>query len=340
MFLCGQCNMKCLRKVNGSKIKSKMPIERFLAQRDSEDLSDSFAVDALDLPLPPPTAAEFPELPRAAPTPKMTKAEKAMAQKINALLLSDAKGKHVSETPSKPVPVTNAPPTAVKTPSNPAPGKLPTTSPATLPPPPPSMAQKGPPDGGTPGIIRIPRELVATPPIPSPTPSGVATPIIAMAVLHAEHAVSCQHCTDQCGACWFGITCCQCHVMYTAPAAKRMRCTTCLHWACDLDQSNECCMCGTLWVPVALVQSDPVGAKPATRFRGGAGSDKEWSDDSSVHTAQEDSTVKIKIAAPTQESIFFFFFLSERSVFAIYYKHTQNANMERIASRCVSGRGR
>ena len=70
-----------------------MPIERFLAQRDSEDSSDSFAAAALDLPLPPPTAADFPELPRAAPTPKMTKAEKAMANKINALLLSDVKGK-------------------------------------------------------------------------------------------------------------------------------------------------------------------------------------------------------------------------------------------------------
>ena len=78
--------MKCLRKVNGSKIKSKMPIECFLAQRDSENGSDSFAIDALDLPLPPPTVADFPELPRAAPAPKMTKAEKAMANKIIASL--------------------------------------------------------------------------------------------------------------------------------------------------------------------------------------------------------------------------------------------------------------
>ncbi|KAF8629106.1 hypothetical protein AX14_011153 [Amanita brunnescens Koide BX004] len=101
VFLCGQCNMKCLRKVNGSKIKGKMPIECFLAQRNSEDHSDSFAVAALDLPLPPPTAADFPELSRVAPTPKMTKAEKAMAERINALLLSDVKGKLAPEAPSK-----------------------------------------------------------------------------------------------------------------------------------------------------------------------------------------------------------------------------------------------
>ena len=100
VFLCGQCNMKCLRKVNGSKIKSKMPIERFLAQRETEDHSDSFAVDALDLLLLPPTSAEFPALPRAAPAPKMTKAEKAMAQKIDTLLLSDIKGKKPTPVPA------------------------------------------------------------------------------------------------------------------------------------------------------------------------------------------------------------------------------------------------
>ena len=82
VFLCGQCNMKCLRKVNGSKIKSKMPIAQFLAQRDSGE--DSFSVAALDPPLPPPVAADFPALPRATPAPKMTKAEKAMANKINS----------------------------------------------------------------------------------------------------------------------------------------------------------------------------------------------------------------------------------------------------------------
>ncbi|KAF8673045.1 hypothetical protein AX14_005439 [Amanita brunnescens Koide BX004] len=42
---------------------------------------------------------------------------------------------------------------------------------------------------------------------------------------------------------------------------------------------------------------------PAARLRGGAGSD-QWSEEgSSAHTAQEDSTVKIQVAAPTQESI-------------------------------------
>ena len=43
-------------------------------------------------------------------------------------------------------------------------------------------------------------------------------------------------------------------------------------------------------------------ARQATRFRGGAGSDNA-SETSSAGTAQDDSTVKIKIAAPTQESL-------------------------------------
>ncbi|KAF8666175.1 hypothetical protein AX14_006545, partial [Amanita brunnescens Koide BX004] len=42
--------------------------------------------------------------------------------------------------------------------------------------------------------------------------------------------------------------------------------------------------------------------KLATRFRGGAGSDNA-SESSSTHTAQGDSTVKIQITAPTQESL-------------------------------------
>ncbi|KAF8680803.1 hypothetical protein AX14_004479 [Amanita brunnescens Koide BX004] len=86
-----------------------------------------------------------------------------------------------------------------------------------------------------------------------------------------------------------------------------MRCARCLHWACDHDQTNECCLCGTPWVPPTVVKppqpASPSLVKPAARLRGGAGSN-HWSDEgSSAHTAQEDSTVKIQIAAPTQESI-------------------------------------
>ena len=120
LFLCGQCNMKCIRKVNGSKIKAKMPIEKFLALREYDE--DSFSVDALDLPLPPPKASDFPELPRAAPAPKMTKAEKAMADKINSLLLSDDKPSKnrvspkpevASMPPAKPAPSLKAPMTPI-----------------------------------------------------------------------------------------------------------------------------------------------------------------------------------------------------------------------------------
>ena len=279
VFLCGQCNMKCLRKVNGSKIKSKMPIERFLAQRDSEDHSDSFAVDALDLPLPPPTAADFPELPQTAPTPKMSKAEKAMAERINTLLLSDVKGKHVAEPPI-------------------------TAS---------SPAKKDSEKSANPGILLISgdmRHAAAKPrsvakPKPSPQPSGASTPIMAMAAFHAEHVVSCSHDTSSCGMCRVGITCCKCHLLYTAPAAKRMRCTKCLHWACDLDQTIGCCECNTPWVPLAVISPPAASAsvKHAARFRGGAGSGDASKTSSSTGTTHDDSTVKIKISAPTQESL-------------------------------------
>ncbi|KAF8641463.1 hypothetical protein AX14_009886 [Amanita brunnescens Koide BX004] len=89
--------------------------------------------------------------------------------------------------------------------------------------------------------------------------------------------------------------------MYTAPAAKRMRCAKCLHWACDLDQSIGCCECNTPWVPLAVLSPPRAEAnfKPATRVRGGAGSDNASVSDES----RDDSTVKIKISAPTQESV-------------------------------------
>ena len=40
-------------------------------------------------------------------------------------------------------------------------------------------------------------------------------------------------------------------MMYTVLGAKRMRCSACLHWACDLDDSDACCSCGFLWIPKA-----------------------------------------------------------------------------------------
>ena len=306
VFLCGQCNMKCLRKVNGSKIKAKMPIERFLAQREGKDDSDSFAVDALDLPLPPPVAADFPELPRAALVPKMTKAEKAMAEKINTLLLSDVKGKRSAPAPGK-LAVT----AAVKLPPRATPPSPPATAATGLPPCAPSINEPCATNGPhveptpTPGVIPILADIRNEVFSPSPCPSGMATPIMAMAFVHAEHALTFSHSTATCGVCRCGITCCKCGTLCLAPGAKRMRCVKCLHWACDLDQTNECCTCGTLWVPEVIVKSpaqSAVIAKPATRFQGGAGSD-HTSDNLSTRSAQEDSTVKIQVTAPTQESL-------------------------------------
>ena len=292
VFLCGQCNMKCLRKVNGSKIKSKMPIERFLTQRDSEE--DSFSVAALDLPPPPPQASDFPALPRAAPAPKMTKVEKAMANRINALLLSSDKASVKPGPPSSPVKLAPSGLGAADAPATPVEASL------TLAPPVPMPA-------APPGIIPIPVSVWADMLASSPQPSGATTPIMAMATLHAEHAVSCSHDTSNCGPCRFSITCCKCRVMYTAPAAKRMRCASCLHWACDLDQSVGCCVCNTPWVPLELIGSPPpmlqAGKGRAARSRGGAGSGDGSQSSSSTNTTNDDSTVKIKVSAPTQESI-------------------------------------
>ncbi|KAF8626056.1 hypothetical protein AX14_011521, partial [Amanita brunnescens Koide BX004] len=93
LFLCKTCNISCRRSINKSKIKSKMPLEEFLRCQQSED--DSFSAEAIGLPLPPPSAADFPPLappvphPGPAPkkiAPKLTKAERATQAKINALL--------------------------------------------------------------------------------------------------------------------------------------------------------------------------------------------------------------------------------------------------------------
>ena len=83
-----------------------------------------------------------------------------------------------------------------------------------------------------------------------------------------------------------------------------MRCAKCLHWACDLDQSNSCCECGTKWIPTNVIESPhpDSGTRQATRFRGGAGSDNA-SEASSTGTDHDDSTVKVRIAPPTQESL-------------------------------------
>ena len=233
----------------------------------------------------------------------MTKAEKAMADKINSLLLSDVKSKSpekidsllLSDVKGKHAPAGPATHTPAKAAAKPV-GTTPVRRPS---------AETSTPVGpSAPGIIMIPTSIRSEVLSSSPQPSGATTPIMAMAVFHAEHAVSCPHDTSKCGICQVGITCCICHLMYTAPAAKRMRCAKCLHWACDLDQSTSCCECDTPWVPLELIKSPRAATenKLATRFRGGAGSDKA-SESSSTHTAQGDSTVKIQITAPTQESL-------------------------------------
>ena len=240
----------------------------------------------------------------------MTKAEKAMADKISMLLLSDDKSKvqplKAEKAPKPSGKLTK--PMADSAKPKPKPTvkiehQLHTASPINPAPLP------------GPGVIPIPEAIHDEVFHTSPQPSGAATPIIAMAAVHAAHIVDCSHDTASCSICQFGITCCSCSLIYIAPASKRMRCSKCLHWACDHDQSNECCTCSTFWPPSVLSppSEDPVPSQkepnpPAACLHGGAGSDnngkgEDWSSSgSSAHTAEE-STVKIKISGPTQESI-------------------------------------
>jgi hypothetical protein len=100
-------------------------------------------------------------------------------------------------------------------------------------------------------------------------------------------------------------------------SAKRMRCSACLHWACDLDDSETCCSCGVLWVPKPqpppltsprgsehahdrgaphdICDAPPTGTlQPASRIYGGAPSvgtteDDDDDDDTSVSAAGDDT---------------------------------------------------
>ena len=109
------------------------------------------------------------------------------------------------------------------------------------------------------------------------------------------------------------------HVVYAvlgSPAASATASTLpLLRNACDalrastghvtyVDQSIGCCECNTPWVPLEVINSPvaDINVRHAVRFRGGAGSD-DASDRSESGTSQDDSTVKIKVAAPTQESL-------------------------------------
>ncbi|KAF8667715.1 hypothetical protein AX14_006315 [Amanita brunnescens Koide BX004] len=115
--------------------------------------------------------------------------------------------------------------------------------------------------------------------------------------------------------------------MYTAPGAKRMRCSACLHWACDLDDGEACCSCGVLWIPRphpaalrpqgdhsyvpnqdalhAVGNAPPFGTlKPATRLYGGAPSlgstedDDDDDGDSSASAAGDDTVRPVVPPAP------------------------------------------
>ncbi|KAF8644304.1 hypothetical protein AX14_009437 [Amanita brunnescens Koide BX004] len=221
LFLCKICNISCCRSVNKSKIKSKMPLEEFLRRQRSED--DSFSAEAIDLPLPPPSAADFPPLaPRPTPksrAPKLTKAEKVTQGKINALLAStplpvkpDAKHRKAS-----------GPAATAKTPEPPVRKILERPAAKGL------SDQSGSPPAAT-SPDPSPAQNVSPSASPDRAPSPV-TPILAVTALQVAHSNACRHDPNTCAICRVGITCCTCQIMYTAPGAKRMRCSACLHWS-------------------------------------------------------------------------------------------------------------
>ncbi|KAF8639608.1 hypothetical protein AX14_010037 [Amanita brunnescens Koide BX004] len=299
-----------------------MPLEDFLRRQRSED--DSFSAEAIGLPLPPPSAAGFPPLapsiPKPGPAPKkaapkLTKAEKATQAKINALL----------------APVVPAVMPAVTPPAK----KPPVAANAKTPEPPVKKILERPVAKGP--SVQPSSPLNATSPHPSPVPDvspsasldrapSPVTPILAVAALQVAHSSACPHDPNTCAICRVGITCCKCQVMYTAPGAKRMRCSACLHWACDLDDGEACCSCGVLWIPrphpsalrsqcdhnCALDQdalhvvgsAPPMGTlQPATRLYGGAPSlgsteDDDDDDDSVSASVGGDDTVR-PTAPPT-----------------------------------------
>ncbi|KAF8633518.1 hypothetical protein AX14_010726 [Amanita brunnescens Koide BX004] len=214
LFLCKICNISCRRSINKSKIKSKMPLEDFLRRQWSED--DSFSVEAIGLPLPPPSAADFPPLAPSIPNPgpapkkvapKLTKAKKATQAKIDTLLAPVAPAVIPAVTP----PV-KKPPVAVsaKTPEPPVKKILE------------RPVAKGPPvQSGSPLNTPSPHPSPVPVVIPSASPDRApspVTPILAVAALQVAHASACPHDPNACAICRVGITCCKCHVMYTAPA--------------------------------------------------------------------------------------------------------------------------
>ena len=316
LFLCKICNISCRRSINKSKIKSKMPLEDFLHCQRTED--DSFSPEAIGLPLPPPSAADFPPLappashPGPAPkklAPKLTKVEKATQGKINALLapaipaVKPAAKHHKARRPAS----------AVKTPEppvwkileRPVAKASPEQSDKSLPP-------------ASPAPSPVPDVIPSASPDRAPSP---VTPILAVAALQVAHTNTCRHDPNSCAICRIGITCCECRIMYTAPGTKRMRCSACLHWACDLDDNEACCSCGLLWIPKAEPPSphDPgheldrdkfnttttgcdaplMGTpRPAARLYGGApsiGSTKDDDEDDSSASAAGDDTVQLVI---------------------------------------------
>ncbi|KAF8680609.1 hypothetical protein AX14_004529 [Amanita brunnescens Koide BX004] len=224
LFLCKVCNISCRRSINKSKIKSKMPLDDFLRRQCTED--DSFSPEATGLPLPPPSAADSPpwhpmSLTRGLPQrslPQNLPRSKKLPRSQPCHCCQDPGATYLEDSrTSRDEDLTRT----VESGGN---------SPASV----------------SPSLSPVPNVIPSASPDRAPSP---VTPILAVATLQVAHSNACRHDLNTCAICRVGITCCECCIMYTAPGTKRMRCSACLHWACDLDDNEACCSCGFLWIP-------------------------------------------------------------------------------------------
>ena len=205
LFLCKICNISCRRSINKSKIKSKMALEDFLHQQRTED--DSFSPKAIDLPLPPPSAADFPPLAPCAPNlgsapknsaPKLTKAERATQAKISALLAPVTPAvKPAAKQHEAPSPKASKPPKAAKSSELPARKILERPTAKTL-----TKQPGSAPASVSPAPSSLPDVIPSASPDRAPS---LVTPILTVATLQVAHSNACRHDPNTCVVCHVGI---------------------------------------------------------------------------------------------------------------------------------------
>ncbi|KAF8690201.1 hypothetical protein AX14_003074 [Amanita brunnescens Koide BX004] len=101
-----------------------------------------------------------------------------------------------------------------------------------------------------------------------------ATPAAFVATVRVKHDILCSHPVSSCPICSHGLVCCDCKRLFIPAVARHLACLACKHVAFSCCDSTICCSCGKFWTPTDSILPPPAFAQlPATRFRGGAGSD-------------------------------------------------------------------